>query len=179
MPDFRFGVARQICEATMFKLATAQAHYKCVAGLFLQRQTIPRHCTAKSAHTVVTRRIQTIYAFTAGRPIRFAVAGDSHVVVVCTADRRSRTGGSGRHRDSAAAMTVEFVGGVLMKNRSMLQGPVDPLRIDVGTPDDVRHWAREIGRPADQIRQAVLAVGPLVADVRDFLRRRSLYRLGR
>jgi hypothetical protein len=34
MPDFQFGVARQICEATVCKLATARAHYKDAAGLY-------------------------------------------------------------------------------------------------------------------------------------------------
>lgn len=88
--------------------------------------------------------------------------------------RRSRN-----HRNRALAMTSDLVPGPLMKNCSMLQGPVDPLRIVIDAPDDVRHWAREIGRPADQIKQAVRAVGPMVADVREFLQRRSLYRLGR
>jgi hypothetical protein len=39
----------------------------------------------------------------------------------------------------------------------------------------MRHWSREIGRPAAKLNEAVKAVGPLVADVRDYLRKHSLY----
>jgi hypothetical protein len=60
-----------------------------------------------------------------------------------------------------------------------LSGPADLTRIDVHRPAELRHWVREFGRPADQLRQAVAAVGPLVADVRAFLQQRSLYRMSR
>ncbi len=57
----------------------------------------------------------------------------------------------------------------------MLSRPADPKRIDVSSAAEMRHWAREIGRPADKLTEAVKAVGPLVADVRDHLRKRALY----
>ncbi len=60
-------------------------------------------------------------------------------------------------------------------NDASLQGPTDPARIDVHSNAEMRHWVRELGRPAVQIKQAVNAVGSLVADVRSFLQRRSLY----
>jgi hypothetical protein len=56
-----------------------------------------------------------------------------------------------------------------------LSGPADPSRIDIHAPAEMRHWVREIGRPAQQLTHAVGVVGPLVADVRAFLQRRTLY----
>ena len=58
---------------------------------------------------------------------------------------------------------------------SQLQVPTNPKRIDIDSPVEMRHWAREIGRPVAKINEAVKAVGPSVADVRDYLRRLSLY----
>jgi hypothetical protein len=60
-------------------------------------------------------------------------------------------------------------------NDGRLRGPADPLRIDIHAPAEMRHWSREIGRPAAQLSEAVAAVGPLVSDVRDYLRKNSLY----
>ena len=65
-------------------------------------------------------------------------------------------------------MTIE-------NNDGQLLGPADPKRIDVHSPAEMRHWVREIGRPAAKLNEAVKAVGPLVSDVRDYLRNRSLY----
>ncbi len=73
-------------------------------------------------------------------------------------------------------MTIFFAGGAAMTDGG-LQGPADPACIDVHSAAELRHWVREIGRPATQIKQAVLAVGPRVVDVRAFLQRRGLYRL--
>ncbi len=56
-----------------------------------------------------------------------------------------------------------------------LRGPADPKRIDVRSPAEMRHWVREIGRPAAKLNEAIKAVGPLVSDVRDYLRKRALY----
>jgi hypothetical protein len=56
-----------------------------------------------------------------------------------------------------------------------LLGPANPARIDVDAPAEMRHWIREFGRPAAQLRLAVQAVGPLVSDVREYLQRRALY----
>ena len=59
-------------------------------------------------------------------------------------------------------------------NNDLLPGPADPKRIDVHSPAEMRHWVREIGRPAAKLNEAVKAVGPLVSDVRDYLRKHSL-----
>ena len=63
----------------------------------------------------------------------------------------------------------------VVSNDGLLRGPADPKRIDVHAPAEMRHWAREIGRPAGKLTEAVNAVGPLVSDVRDYLRKHSLY----
>ena len=57
----------------------------------------------------------------------------------------------------------------------LLRGPADPKRIDIRSPAEMRHWVRDIGRPAAKLNEAVNAVGPLVSDVRDYLRKHSLY----
>ena len=57
----------------------------------------------------------------------------------------------------------------------LLHGPADPKRIDIHAPAEMRHWVRELSRPAAKLNEAVDAVGPLVADVRDYLRKHSLY----
>lgn len=64
-------------------------------------------------------------------------------------------------------------------NDALLLGPIDRFRIDVDAPAEMRHWVRELGRPATQLEAAVQAVGPLVSDVREYLQRRALYRLMR
>ena len=56
-----------------------------------------------------------------------------------------------------------------------LRGPADRKRIDIHVPAELRHWVRELGRPAAKLIEAVNAVGPLVADVRAYLQVRSLY----
>ena len=97
--------------------------------------------------------------------------------LVRTADRRACARRIGDHRLRAIPLTSAFVAGDAINSDGALQGPSDPLRIDIHAPAELRHWVREIGRPADQLKQAVNAVGPLAADVRAFLKRRSLYRL--
>lgn len=57
----------------------------------------------------------------------------------------------------------------------LLLGPADPKRIDVHSRAEMRHWVRELARPAAKLEEAVKAVGPLVSDVRDYLRKHSLY----
>lgn len=64
-------------------------------------------------------------------------------------------------------------------NDGRLLGPADAKRIDVSSPAEMRHWVREIGGPAAKLNEAVKAVGPLVSDVRDYLRTRSLYAIHR
>ena len=61
----------------------------------------------------------------------------------------------------------------------MLPRPADPKRIDINSAAEMRHWSREIGRPAAKLVEAVKAVGPLVSDVRDYLRERALYGIPR
>ena len=56
-----------------------------------------------------------------------------------------------------------------------LLGPTDRARIDVDAPAEMRHWAREFGRPAGQLKAAVQAGGPFVSDVRAYLQKRTLY----
>jgi hypothetical protein len=56
-----------------------------------------------------------------------------------------------------------------------LLGPSDRIRINVDAPAEMRHWVRELGRPAPQLKAAVQAVGPLVSDVREYLQKRALY----
>jgi len=63
----------------------------------------------------------------------------------------------------------------VVDNDGLLQGPANPKRIDIHSPTEMRHWVREIGRPAAKINEAVKAVGPMVCDVRDYLRMHSLY----
>jgi hypothetical protein len=97
--------------------------------------------------------------------------------LVRAADRRACDRRIRHHRLRVIPMTSALVAGDAIQSDGALQGPADPLRIDIHAPAEMRHWVREIGRPADQLKQAVNAVGPLAADVRAFLKRRSLYRL--
>jgi hypothetical protein len=64
-------------------------------------------------------------------------------------------------------------------NDARLLGPADRTRIDVNAPAEMRHWVRELGKPAALLKAAVAAVGPLVADVREYLQQRRLYGLPR
>jgi len=63
----------------------------------------------------------------------------------------------------------------MLDNDGMLRGPADPKLIDIHSPAEMRHWVRELSRPAARLTEAVKAVGPLVADVRVFLREHTLY----
>lgn len=63
----------------------------------------------------------------------------------------------------------------VVNNDGRLQGPTDTKRIDIHSPAEMRHWAREIGRPVAKLKEAVEAVGPLVSDVRDYLLTHTLY----
>ena len=38
-----------------------------------------------------------------------------------------------------------------------LLGPTDRIRINVDAPAEMRHWVRELGRPAPQLKAAQLA----------------------
>jgi hypothetical protein len=63
---------------------------------------------------------------------------------------------------------------IIPPNDARLLGPADRARIDVDAPAEMRHWVRELGTPATQLKAAVLVVGPLVVDVRSYLQRRAL-----
>jgi hypothetical protein len=63
----------------------------------------------------------------------------------------------------------------IVGNDGLLRGPADPKRIDIHSPAEMRHWARELSRPAAKLNDAIDAVGPLVADVSDYLRKHPLY----
>jgi len=67
----------------------------------------------------------------------------------------------------------------VIPNDARLLGPANRTLIDVNAPAEMRHWVRELGKPAAQLRAAVTAVGPLVVDVREYLQRRTLYGLPR
>lgn len=62
-------------------------------------------------------------------------------------------------------------------NDARLHGLADRIRIDVDAPTDKRHWVREMGRSAAQIKTAVHEVGPLASDVRKYLQQSALYGL--
>ena len=63
----------------------------------------------------------------------------------------------------------------VIENDGRLLGPADPKRIDIHSPAEMWHWVREIGRPATKLHEAINVVGPLVSDVKDYLRNKSLY----
>jgi hypothetical protein len=67
----------------------------------------------------------------------------------------------------------------VIPNDARLLGPANRTLIDVNAPAEMRHWVREFGKPAAQLRAAVTAVGPLVVDVREYLQRHTLYGLQR
>jgi Protein of unknown function (DUF3606) len=101
------------------------------------------------------------------------IAGESaNGGLVCSAGGGAGAGFACNCRGGLAAMTV-------IPNDARLLGPADHTRIDVTTPAEMRHWVREFGRPAVQLKAAVAAVGPLVADVREYLQRCRLYVLPR
>lgn len=47
---------------------------------------------------------------------------------------------------------------------------VDPDRIDLQDPQALAHWAKKLDATQEQLREAVQAVGPLVADVEMYLK---------
>jgi hypothetical protein len=52
------------------------------------------------------------------------------------------------------------------------RGPADRMRIDVNESWEVRYWTAELGCSVDQLRGAVVAVGPMRVDVGGYLARR-------
>jgi hypothetical protein len=49
--------------------------------------------------------------------------------------------------------------------------PADPSRINVYSTNEVNYWCHTLNCTETRLRNAVLAVGPATADVRDFLNR--------
>jgi len=120
-----------------------------------------------------TEKLTLSPAFAAWRAARGRlIAGESNVGLVRSAGGRAGSASDCNRRHGPAAMTI-------MDKDGRLRGPADPKRIDVLSPAEMRHWVREIGRSAAKLNEAVKAVGPLVADVRGYLRNRSLYAIGR
>jgi hypothetical protein len=53
------------------------------------------------------------------------------------------------------------------------RGPADRARIDVNEDWELRYWAKELSASADEIRNAVHAVGTSTDKVREYLRGRK------
>lgn len=49
--------------------------------------------------------------------------------------------------------------------------PTDPTRINLFSTIEVNHWCQVLNCTETRLRNAVIAVGPLVADVRAYLNR--------
>lgn len=49
--------------------------------------------------------------------------------------------------------------------------PTDPTRINLLSTIEVNHWCQALNCTETRLRNAVIAVGPLVADVRAYLNR--------
>jgi len=99
---------------------------------------------------------------------RRPILGDRNVSLVCSACGRAGLTCGCYCRYGFAAMKAG-------DNDGLLRGPADPKYIDIRSPAEMRHWAREIGQSAAKLNEAVRAVGPLVSNVRDYLRKHSLY----
>lgn len=52
-------------------------------------------------------------------------------------------------------------------------GPGDRTRINVNEPYELRYWTKELGASADELRAAVKAVGVMVSDVREHLKKKK------
>ena len=49
--------------------------------------------------------------------------------------------------------------------------PADPTRVNLNSFVEVNHWCQTLNCTETRLRNAVLAVGPLVADIRAYLMR--------
>lgn len=56
-----------------------------------------------------------------------------------------------------------------MPDDRSIRGPADRSRINVHESYELSYWCRELGCTESQLRQAVQAVGPMVANVRRHL----------
>jgi hypothetical protein len=56
-----------------------------------------------------------------------------------------------------------------MSDDKSKRGSPDRDRIDMNDPDEIRNWTKSLGVSKDQLEQAVRAVGPTAASVREYL----------
>lgn len=54
-----------------------------------------------------------------------------------------------------------------------MRGPRDRQRIDIHQEHEVRYWSEKLGVTADELREAVEAVGPMAEAVEQRVRGRS------
>jgi hypothetical protein len=54
-------------------------------------------------------------------------------------------------------------------NNPTLTRPQDSHRVNVSQEHEIRYWTETFGVSAERLREAVQQVGPMVADVADFL----------
>jgi hypothetical protein len=47
--------------------------------------------------------------------------------------------------------------------------PADPIRVQLHSTNEVNYWCQHLNCSETRLRNAVLAVGPLVVDVRNYL----------
>ena len=52
-----------------------------------------------------------------------------------------------------------------------LRPPADPVRINVHSTIEVNYWCQALNCTETRLRNAIIAVGPLSADVRSYLSR--------
>ena len=124
---------------------------------------ITRVCKVSSRKAVATFRLCQKKG-----PLRCPIVGELNVGLVCPACSRAGPASGCNRRYGFAAMIV-------VESDGLLRGPADPKCIDIHSPAEMRYWAREIGQSAAKLNEAVKAVGPLVSNVRDYLRKHSLY----
>ncbi len=53
-----------------------------------------------------------------------------------------------------------------MSDNLAIRRPQDPTKINIKEDWEVRYWTRALGVAAEQLKQAVQEVGPLVVDVK-------------
>jgi hypothetical protein len=57
-----------------------------------------------------------------------------------------------------------------MPNESTGSGNLESQQIDVGSEQDLHHWAQKLDVSQDQLKEAVQAVGPKATDVEEHLK---------
>jgi hypothetical protein len=60
-----------------------------------------------------------------------------------------------------------------MADNPSARGPQDRQRIDIHQEHELRYWTEKLGVTADELREAVEAVGPMVNDVEQRVRGRT------